>query len=133
MKYLLDTNICIEYLRGRNPTVRVRLQQCLPSDIAVPAIVKAELYYGAYRSVSPERNLLLVQEFLAPFACLPFDERAAEVYGRIRSELAAQGALIGPNDLIIAATAVAYGLVLVTNNLTEFTRVAGLACEDWSR
>jgi len=77
MKYLLDTNICIEYFRGRNAIVRARFQQHAPNEIAVPTIVKAELYYGAYRSVNPERNLQLVQEFLAPFASVPFDDRAA--------------------------------------------------------
>ncbi|MCS6920177.1 MAG: type II toxin-antitoxin system VapC family toxin, partial [Fimbriimonadales bacterium] len=110
------------------PTVRLRFQQHAPSEIAIPAIVKAELCYGAYRSASPERNMQLVREFLAPFVCLPFDEQTAEVYGRLRHELASQGTPIGPNDLLIAATALAYKLIVVTNNLAEFERVPELVC-----
>jgi tRNA(fMet)-specific endonuclease VapC len=62
---------------------------------------------------------------------LPFDDRAAEVYGRIRAHLTATGMAIGPNDLMIAAIALANGLTLVTHNTAEFSRVPGLTIEDW--
>jgi tRNA(fMet)-specific endonuclease VapC len=68
---------------------------------------------------------------LAPFASLPFDDRAAEHYGRIRADLTARGDLIGPNDLLIAAIALAHNLILVTHNVREFSRVGGLLWEDW--
>ena len=73
----------------------------------------------------------MLQTFFNPYVSLPFDDAAAEAYGRIRADLAIRGALIGPNDLLIAAIAVASGLTLVTHNTGEFSRVAGLPLEDW--
>jgi len=63
---------------------------------------------------------------------LLFDDTAAEIYGRVRSQLADQGWLIGPNDLMIASIALAHGLILVTHNLGEFGRIAGLTLDDWA-
>ena len=65
------------------------------------------------------------------FDSLPFDDAAAEAYGRLRAELARRGMPIGPNDLMIAAIALAYGFTLVTHNTSEFSRVPGLRLEDW--
>ena len=62
---------------------------------------------------------------------MPFDDRAADEYGRIRAHLAGLGMLIGPNDLLIASIALANGLILVTHNTAEFSRVPGLKLEDW--
>lgn len=131
MTYLLDTNTCIRYINGRSPGVIRRLQALQPADVAVCAPVKAELFYGAARSVNPQRSLAAQQAFLRPYASLPFDDAAAQEYGRIRADLAARGTPIGPNDLLIAAIAVAHGLTLVTHNTSEFSRVTGLAVEDW--
>lgn len=100
-----------------------------PEDIALCTVVKAELYYGAYRSIDPQRNLQLLDEF----QCLAFDERSAKIYGQIRAELASQGLTIGPHDLLIASIALSNRLVLVTNNRREFERVKGLLWEDWSQ
>jgi tRNA(fMet)-specific endonuclease VapC len=65
------------------------------------------------------------------YISLPFDDPAAEEYARVRAHLANQGTPIGPNDLIIAATALANQLTLVTHNTAEFSRVPGLTLEDW--
>lgn len=131
MMYLLDTNTCIGYLSGRASGV-VRKMETLPVDaIAVCAVVKAELFYGAMRSVDPERALSEQQLFLNQFVSLSFDDRAAVVYGRIRAALFAAGTPIGPNDLLIAAIALAHSLTLVTHNTREFQRVSGLRIEDW--
>jgi tRNA(fMet)-specific endonuclease VapC len=131
MTYLLDTNTCISYLNGRAPNVLQRLQALPIAEIRVCAIVKAEMYYGAMKSVDPAYTLAQQRRFLDAFDSLPFDDAAAEAYGRLRAELARRGTPIGPNDLMIAAIALAYDLTLVTHNTSEFSRVSGLRLEDW--
>ena len=96
-----------------------------------PVFVKAELYYGAMKSSRAADNLVLLEEFFANFDSLPFDDDAARKYGEVRSSLARIGTPIGPNDLMIAATALVHGAVVVTHNIREFSRVAGLDIEDW--
>jgi len=132
MTYLLDTNACIAYLNDRNSMVARRLMTVNPGEAFLCQVVKAELYFGAYKSSRREQNLALLQSFFGQFASLPFDDQAAEAYGRLRAELAACGTPIGPNDLIIAAIALAHGATLVTNNTREFNRVPDLRMEDWS-
>lgn len=102
-----------------------------PEEVFLCSAVKAELIYGAYRSRNVQRNLREVQLFYARFFSLPFDDAAAEIYGQVRSNLADQGQLIGPNDLMIASIALAHDVTLVTHNLGEFGRVASLKLDDW--
>ena len=129
--YLLDTNACIRILNATSPTLVTRLRQHRPSDIRLCSIVKAELVYGARRSSRPADNFRLLQRFFAPFVSLPFDDSCAGHYGVIRKDLQQAGMPIGPNDLMIAATAIAHNLILVTHNTGEFSRVVGLPLEDW--
>ena len=131
MKYLLDTNTCIRYLNGTSESVRRRIERIHPESIAVCSVVKAELFYGSVKSRYPERNLRKQKNFLNRFVSYPFDDEAAERYGKIRSELEKAGTPIGPNDLMIAATALVQNLILVTHNMREFERVEGLLLEDW--
>ena len=95
------------------------------------AIAKAEMYYGAMKSVDPTYTLAQQRVFLDAFESLPFDDAAAEAYGRLRAELARRGTPIGPNDLMIAAITLADDLILVTHNTSEFSRVPGLRLADW--
>lgn len=129
--YLLDTNVCIRTLNGSSQRVVARLRQADPAEIRLSAVVKAELYYGARRSSRVTQNLRLLQLFLAPFLSLPFDDRCAEEAGLIRAELGHAGTPIGPNDLLIAATARAHDFVLVSHNAREFSRIVRLKLEDW--
>lgn len=131
MTYLLDTNVCIRYLTGRSEKVKQRLQQTSPAEIHVCSVVKAELFYGSGRSNNPEKSLQQQNLFLSQFNSLPFDDDAAIAYGRIRAELATAGTPIGPNDLMIAAIALANNLTLVTHNVSEFGRITNLKIEDW--
>ena len=131
MPYLLDANACIAYLRHPDCAVATRLASVRPDDVRLCDVVKAELYYGAHRSARPEENLRQIERFFSAFTSLPFDSLAAEVCGRIRAELAAVGTPIGPYDIQIAAIALANGLILVTHNTREFSRVTGLLLEDW--
>jgi tRNA(fMet)-specific endonuclease VapC len=102
-----------------------------PSQVKISSVVKAELLYGARKSGRPPQNLRLLRDFFAPFRSLPFDDACAEQYGVIRAELARSGTLIGPYDMMIAATAMAHDVTLVTHNVDEFSRVVGLKWEDW--
>ena len=132
MIYLLDTNVCVSYLRGTDrQQVEARLNAASFGDVALCSVVKAELLYGAARSQQPERNHSQLQRFFSGFPSLSFDDEAAAAYGTLRAALEASGTPIGPNDLMIAAIALASGLVLVTHNTAEFSRVPGLQIEDW--
>lgn len=131
MIYLLDTNACIAYLNRPESGVRLRLETLPRQDVAVCSVVKAELFYGAMRTSNSERTLARQQTFLNQYVSLPFDDRSALIYGRIRAQLAASGTPIGPYDLQIAAIALANNLTLVTHNTREFSRVEGLRIEDW--
>jgi tRNA(fMet)-specific endonuclease VapC len=132
MIYLLDTNAWIAVLNPGDSPVKSRLSTHQPDEIVLCSIVKAELFFGAYRSTKQAANLQLLERLYRQFRSVPFDDAAAAVYGRIRADLAARGTPIGPNDLMIAAIAIAHGLTLVTNNTREFARVAGLRLEDWA-
>ena len=129
--YLLDTNVCIAVLNGSSQPLIARLQSHNPGDILLCSIVKAELIYGAYHSSRAADNLRLLDRFFEPFISLPFDDACCDAYGRIRSDLARNGTPIGPNDLLIASTAVTNDVTLVTANSKEFGRVAGLRIENW--
>jgi len=133
VKYSLDTNACIRYLTGRSDALRLRLDATNPDDIVICSVVRAELYFGAAKSLSPQTTLQLQRRFLSRFRSLPFDDAAAEIYGPIRADLERAGVGIGANDFLIAAIALSHQLTLVTNNVSEFSRVSGLHVEDWER
>lgn len=124
--YVFDTNIIIEFLRGRLPMGLQLLQNTDSRLVKIPAIVEAELLLGALKSQNPEKNRLAVESLLCNYEVLPFDSACARVYARIRANLEATGRIIGPNDLIIAATALAHDAILATNSVREFQRVPGL-------
>jgi len=132
MTYLLDTNACIAILRDARSNVARRLRQESSGTVTLCSVVKAELYYGAYKSQLSVQTLAKLRRFVRTFRSYAFDDSAAERYGRIRADLAMQGMLIGPNDLMIAAIVMANNLTLVTHNTREFARVAGLILEDWT-
>jgi tRNA(fMet)-specific endonuclease VapC len=129
--YMLDTNACIRVLNNTSTALVNRLRTESSSSIKLCSVVKAELLYGARHSARPTENIALLTRFFAPFVSLPFDDRCAEHAASIRAMLATRGRPIGPNDVLIAATASAHNLVLVTHNSREFSRVVGLRTEDW--
>lgn len=132
MKYLLDSNAWIAYLRGKDPLVIQRIQQ-QAADVVLCSVVLGELLYGACHSgpANQSANLALIGQVRARFPSVPFDDQAAEHYGLVREHLASLGTPIGPNDLMIAAIALARGLKVVTHNTVEFSRAPGLSLEDW--
>ncbi len=131
MAYLLDTNACIRLLNPGPSTVKTRLLSIPATEIYLCSIVYAEPCYGAYKSQQIKRNSQRVEQFFQQFTSLPFEQRAGNLAGRIRTELESQGLPIGSNDLLIAAIAIANNLVLVTHNVREFSRITDLSYEDW--
>lgn len=129
--YYLDSDICINLLRGKLPDTYALMRRSSPRIFGIPAIVEAELRLGAAKSIHPRKNLLLLETFLVPFQKIPFDSRCAMAYARIRAQLEGEGRSIGPNDMLIAATTLADDAVLVTGNTREFARVGGLQVENW--
>ena len=130
---MLDTNICFEMLRGSAALVASRMRKHEIEAIGLSSITFAELLYGVARSARRAHHETLLIQFCAPLAVLPFDDRAAESYGRLRAALERAGNPIGPLDTLVAAHAQAINATLVTNNEREFSRVAGLRVENWTR
>ena len=131
MNYLLDTNACIAHLTGRSPKVTQKLRDNSPGNILLCSVVKAELLYGAHKSVRREQNLARLNHFFEPLSCVPFDDAAAAEYGVLRSTLEKRGTPIGPNDMMIAAIALAHSLTLVSANEAEFQQVPDLKLQNW--
>jgi len=131
--YLLDTNVFIQFLRQRDPVIVRRILASLPGEISLCSVVVAELYFGAFHSgpANIAKNIALFDRFLPGFPSLPFDDKAAEIFGRLRSDLSARGRMVGPYDLQIASIALANDQRLVTHNTREFAIVPGLILEDW--
>ena len=118
-------------MNGHSDNIRKNIELKHPQDIMVCSVVKAELFYGSLKSLNPTRNLEKQQRFVNRFVSLPFDDRAASVYSRIRAQLEKSGTPIGPNDLLIASIALANDQTLITHNTREFARVDNLKIEDW--
>jgi tRNA(fMet)-specific endonuclease VapC len=127
---MLDTNICIYLINDRPASVRKRLAALKPGDAGVSSITVAELAYGVAKTRSA-RNRAALEGFLLPLEIADFDLDAAIAYGDVRTGVEQKGTPIGPFDLEIAAHAIALDVILVTNNQREFSRVAGLRCENW--
>ncbi len=130
LRYLLDTNLCIRVLRDRPAAIRARFN-AEAEGLCISTIVLTELLHGAAKSARPEENRREVERFAARLEVLPFDSDAAGHAADIRNDLERRGQPIGGYDLLIVGHARSRGLTVVTGNLAEFQRVAGLRCEDW--
>lgn len=130
-KFMLDTNICIYTIKNKPASLRHTFN-AHDGQMCVSRITHMELIYGAERSAVPEKNLAVVEGFLAHLEVLDFDQVASEQAAQIRAELAKKGTPIGPYDTLIAGHARGLALTLVTNNTREFERVEGLRIVDWS-
>lgn len=133
MGVLIDTSVLIEYERGRlnlEPHLRGRGQE----EFFLSVITASELLHGVHRAVEPRirmKRSAFVEALLDRFPLLPVDLATARTHAQVWAELAKAGKTIGPNDLWIAATALAHGLKMVTANTREFERVPGLIVEIW--
>jgi tRNA(fMet)-specific endonuclease VapC len=131
-RFMLDTDTCSYIMKRSQPLVLKRVQAVPVGDVCMSVVTKAELLYGV--EVSPRRaqDAAALAAFLPYVEVLEFADDAALHYAEIRADLKRRGALIGANDLFIAAHARALGLTLVTNNTAEFARVSDLAIENWT-
>ncbi|HPG41424.1 MAG TPA: type II toxin-antitoxin system VapC family toxin [bacterium] len=131
MNYILDTNTCIKYLNGSSSAIKKKLESVDLLMVNLCSVVKAELIYGAMKSQKPRENLIKIEYFMNRFNSFPFNDKAAQLYGLIRSTLEKSGEIIGPNDLFIASIALANNCVLVTNNTKKFKRIKSIKLQDW--
>jgi len=130
LRYMLDTNLCIRVLRDRPQGLRERFN-AEAASLCISMVTLAELLYGAEKSQRSSETRREVERFAARLEVLPFDGDAAAHYANIRADLERRGQVIGAYDMMIAGHARSRGLVVVTGNLREFTRVEGLRSEDW--
>ena len=132
MRFLLDTNVCIDVLRGR-PEVIARFREHAPGDLCVSAVTAFELIQDAERAPEPYRAIerQKVNTFLAPLTAVPFDRECGILAGEINAGLLNDGTPVGIMDVFIAATALRMNLPLVTNNSRDFSKIKGLELTDW--
>lgn len=128
--YLLDTNMVSHLLRGHALVVQ-RIEAVPMASLSISAITEGELLFGLARRPQATRLQQLVQAFLRRVEVLPWDRSVAAAYGSTRAALVAQGKVIAPLDLLIAAHALASGAVLVSND-QAFRQIDGLVLEDWT-
>ena len=131
MKWMLDTNICIDIIRERPQSVLDQFTRHDVGEIGISVVTLAELEYGVRVSSRPARNREALDQFVLPLDVAPFDRSATAAYGRLRAALEKKGQMIGSKDLLIAAHALSINVRLVTHNSREFERVPGLKTEDW--
>ncbi|QOC23265.1 type II toxin-antitoxin system VapC family toxin [Wenzhouxiangella sp. AB-CW3] len=129
-RYLLDTNIISDLVRHPQGPVAHRISELGEDTVCTSIVVSAELRYGAAKSGS-EKLAHRVELLLSALEILPLESPADHHYAELRDHLTRQGTLIGPNDLLIAAHALAMGMTIVTANEREFLRVPGLGVENW--
>jgi predicted nucleic acid-binding protein len=131
MSFLLDTNICSAHIRRPAGLAHRFIQHS--GRIWIPTVDLGELYAGAYMAPAAGvgRILSCIADLLPDVQLLPFDADAAEEFGKLSGDLKQRGFAVGPRDLQIAATALANGLILVTNNTSDFQHIPGLQLEDW--
>lgn len=131
-EYLLDTDISSYIMKRSHEAVLGRLQTVPIGAVAISVITKSELLYGVEVSPRRQQDSLALSEYLRHVEVLDFPDEAALHYAQIRAALKASGAMIGANDLFIAAHARSLRLTLVTNNTAEFCRVPDLKIENWA-
>lgn len=129
-RYMLDADMVSYAIRGQGQ-VPVRLLQHQPSELCISSITLAELRFGAEAKRS-QRLHRAIGSFVKDVAVIPFDEAAADRFAVVAASLARRGAPIGAFDTMVAAHALSLGLTVVTNNTRHFSRVTGLALENWA-
>ena len=128
---VLDTDVCIEILRGNASVIERR--RAIDDVVVTTWITASELAFGAAKSRAPEGNLTIVTEFLATLPVIGLDLPAALQFGETKAELEGAGQRVADADLLIASIALANGASLVTGNRRYYERIAALRVEDWIR
>ena len=128
---ILDTNICVRFLRGEESVVRRLLDADENDDLRIPAMVEGELFYGVEKSEHRDENREKVKALLAFLPVCHADDETMEKFGELKAKAEAAGRRVDDADVIIAATAMRHGALLVTGNTRHFSRFDGLEIEDW--
>ena len=128
---ILDTNICVRFLRGDESVVRRLLDADENDDLRIPAMVEGELFYGVEKSEQRDENREKVKALLAFLPVCHADDETMEKFGELKAKAEAAGRRVDDADVIIAATAMRHGALLVTGNTRHFSRFDGLEIEDW--
>lgn len=132
MNRVLDTNVCIDVLRGRQHVLD-RLLSCHSKECFISSVTEFELFQGAGRGAPEfrEEEMVKVVRFISAIQSLPFDRDCARIAGEINARLLNRGTPVGILDVLIAATCLRYDGTLVTNNTRDFEKIGGLTLEDW--
>ncbi len=130
LTYMLDTNICIYVMKNYPQALREKFNT-LADQLCISSITLGELHYGAEKSMRRADNLMAIEQFTARLEVLPFEAKAAAHYGQLRAELERAGTPCGSHDMQIGGHARSEGLIVVTNNMREFSRMAGIRVENW--
>lgn len=129
MKYLIDSNVCIHFFRGKYNIIEkfteVGMQNCAISEITL-----AELVFGAEKSDNPKKNHKLIEKFIGQLSILPIFD-AIKAYGKEKARLQSEGKMISDFDLLIGCTSIENDLIMVTENVKEFNRIKGIKIENW--
>ncbi|MCZ7401509.1 MAG: type II toxin-antitoxin system VapC family toxin [Candidatus Methanoperedens sp.] len=130
MIYLLDTNICIYWLKGYENIESKAIEVGLDS-ISISFITLSELYYGAYKSKQIRKNINNIEKLKKKLLIIESNEAICELFGKIKVSLMDKGTIVDDADIFIAACALADNVTLVTNNEKHFKRIEGLEVENW--
>ena len=132
MNRILDTNVCIDVLRGRKKVID-RLAACRPGDCFISVVTEFELFQGADRAPAEHREdeRAKVARFVDAVQILHFDSASARIAAGINAALLNQGTPVSITDVFIAATGLRHQWTVVTNNTKDFRRIKGLSLEDW--
>jgi tRNA(fMet)-specific endonuclease VapC len=131
-RYLLDTNTASYIIKGNIPAVRLRLMKVPMAQVAISTVTEGELRYGVARRRDAGPLQVIVEEFLLRAIILPWDSDAARQYGQLRALLEKEERPMGNLDTMIAAHALALGIILVTHD-QSFARIKKLKMEDWTK
>jgi tRNA(fMet)-specific endonuclease VapC len=129
MNFLLDTDTCSAHMRRPTRLAHRFIQYA--GGLAIPTVVLAELYAGAYKHPNPPSLLTLLNDLLQDVAVLDFDSACAETFGRVRGTLLQQGISVSRMDLLIGSAALVNNLTLVTHNTADYQHIPGLRLDDW--
>ncbi|MBI5025293.1 MAG: type II toxin-antitoxin system VapC family toxin [Nitrospirae bacterium] len=130
-RYILDTDICIYWLKGNENIERNIISGGL-ENVFITVITECELFYGAFKSTKKEKNLAVVEDLKKKIRTLHTKEGTSYIYGKIKSELEGKGQILDDADLLIASIAISNNATLVTNNTEHFKRIKDLKIENWN-
>lgn len=130
-KYLLDTNICIYYIKGKF-NLKEKFEEVNPDNCYISEITLAELKFGVENSDNKEKNQKTLDNFLTGITILPIFH-SLDLYAKEKARLRKAGTMLDEFDLLIGVTSIVHNTIMVTNNTDQFKRIKGISLEDWTR